>query len=51
MVGWVLWSTENKKDSTAQVGAKKELNVYIYIYIIINIINNINIINITNIIM
>ena len=24
MVGCVLWSNENKKDSTAQVGAKKE---------------------------
>ena len=42
-----------KKDSTAQVGAKKELNVYIYIYIIIiiDIINSINIINIASIIM
>jgi hypothetical protein len=26
-MGWVLWSNENKKDSIAQVGAKKELSI------------------------
>jgi hypothetical protein len=26
VVGWVLLSNESKKDSTAQVGAKKELS-------------------------
>jgi hypothetical protein len=26
VVGWVLWSTGNTKESIAQVGAKKELS-------------------------
>jgi hypothetical protein len=26
VMGWVLWRNENNKDSTAQVGAKKDLS-------------------------